>query len=357
MHRTQPTFLSVPGDNRLGLVVNLPPAIKGRGVNGLPPYAPVVGYDVDKYPAAPADWPRSEGTLASYFVAVRDGCGMWLDLNACRSHSHHVAAVVSIQGINPLTGRKTDKQELEKYQDDPSIEPWLRGYQNYLATTCTPSGLMWIDGFRAQDGTVRQYVFTKDESKGVAAQLIGVNRVFSIGVSFFLSKEPKPVQAERLRSMSFGSGGLISAEVPPVSKGIAWIGHGSSAVLNAYASQDSQCLDSVATYSASVSSKESRLLSAKGTRGAKGASGPHGHETRLISTSPVVPVERLEISAGAEISQQLYKDPSDLGFWQSEPFGTVVVNYAPQESIDQIIAAGVTPSSEGFLDQLDTGNL
>jgi hypothetical protein len=374
MNRIDKHMLLVPGDDRLGLIVNLPPAIKGRSINGLPPYAPVIGYDVDKYPAAPESWPRTEGTTAGYFIAVEDGKGMWLDFNMCARHRHHVAVVISIQGVNPLTGRKTDKRELERYADDPSVEPWLRGYQNYLATTCTPNGLLWIDGFRAQDGTVRQYVFTKDESKGVAAQLIGVNRVFAIGVSFFLSKEPKPEPKTIIREMSFGAtkgggGGLLG------SKGI-----GGQAVWIAHQSSSMDADDTPIGASLNFCSTDT------GSKGITGANGPAGIEGKLMSyvdeerssrklsvkgrsviqsrsepsrqlySGRVQEVDRLEISAGAQISQQLYKDAVEMSFWNPEPFGTVVVNYAPKELVDQILSAGETPSAEGFLDSIETGN-
>ena len=199
-------FMSVPGDPRLGFIVNLPPALSGEGVNTLPPYAPVRASKVDLFPGAPAEWPRSSGNTASYFIPIVEGRGMWLDFNRCFEHPHHVSVVVSIQGVNPLTGRKADKLELERYGTDDKVEEWLRGRQNYLATTSTPRGTLWIDGFRAADGTVRQYIFTKDEKKGVASQIIGVDRVFAIGVAFFLSKEPKPVEQPRGGRRNYGGG-------------------------------------------------------------------------------------------------------------------------------------------------------
>ena len=145
--------MSVPGDPRLGFTVNLPAALRGEQVHSLPPYAPVRASKVDCYPGAPAEWPRSTGNTASYFIPIVEGRGMWLDFNACWAHPHHVAIVVSIQGVNPLTGHKADKLELERYAMDSSVEEWLRGRQNYLSTTATPQGMLWIDGFRAADGT------------------------------------------------------------------------------------------------------------------------------------------------------------------------------------------------------------
>ena len=65
--------------------------------------------------------------------------------------------------------------------------------QNYLATTGTPVGMFWLDGFRTAEGQVKQYILTAEEIKGVAAQIIGDQRVFAIGVAFYKSKLPKPL--------------------------------------------------------------------------------------------------------------------------------------------------------------------
>jgi|GEM_PF-2191427 hypothetical protein len=111
-------FLSVPGDPRLGLVVNCPAALRGGGVHAVPPYVRVRASRVDCYPACPADWPRSTRSTSSWFVAIVAGRGMWRDFNRCRNHPHHATVVVSIQGVNPLTGRKADRLELGAYPDD-----------------------------------------------------------------------------------------------------------------------------------------------------------------------------------------------------------------------------------------------
>jgi hypothetical protein len=376
MLRDNPHFLSVPGDPKLGLTVNLSKALSGTDIYGLPPYAPVSGYFTDDYPAAPESWPRSSGSTASYFVGVKEGHGMWLDFNFCRHHSHHVAVVVSIQGINPLTGRKTSNLTLEKYPDDPSIEEWLRGYQNYLATTSTPNGRLWIDGFRAQDGTVRQYVFTKDESKGVAAQLIGVDRVFAIGATFYVSKTPKPPSQQHfLRSAGLiGASGpsgpsgeaLYSAKVKGVSY-TEWLAHTTTT--------NCSLIDAVSEskYSLAPEPDMSALMNSTGR--IKRRSGIGGLscdvEHRLASHEKVIqsavehamfmapveiqPEEKLEIAAGAQIQQTLYRDHEPLDFWQTEAAGVVIVNYAPQSVVDRILQAGAKPK-EGFLGALKVGH-
>ena len=335
--------LHVPNDPRLGFTVHLPAALAGDHVHGLPPYAPVCGYEVDLYPDAPQSWARTQGCTGGYFVGVREGCGMWLDFNVCRSHPHHVAVVVSIQGINPLTGRKTEGLQMERYPDDPTVEEWLRGYQNYLATTSTPLGYMWIDGFRARDGTVRQYVFTKDESRGVASQLIGVDRVFAIGAAFFVSREPKPEpKRETLRGVVHNPWHNVKGAP---SGPLQWIP------------------GTQVTYGSSTGAGEfqplTRLMSAS----------PNGEleiaSYNAMTASPAMPElpdiespaqERLEIAAGAQISQTLYRDHCPPAFWQTEAAGVVVVNYAPEEMVNRILAAGrIAKAAEGFLGGMKVG--
>lgn len=372
-------FMHVPGDPRLGLIVNCPAALEGGGVHGLPPHAPVRASRVDCYPGCPADWPRSSGNTSSWFVPIVEGRGMWLDFNPCWGHPHHVAVVVSIQGVNPLTGRKADKLELEAYKDDGEVEKWLRGRQNYLATTSTPRGLLWIDGFRAKDGTVRQYIFTREERRGVAAQLIGVDRVFAIGAAFFLSKEPKPPEVSRGDLMGSGLGwGAVPGATDTVWK--TSLGDSASGVfLNSTASGGGveHAYHMTASYCAEDASKGMRLISTKGAIGAKGAKGDVGSRkfsagpTYAAAASAMVPntevlrslkmlsmadAATLEIGAGAEIDQTLYKDTVGLEFWQPKCAGVVAISYAPADIIKMIFEAGEVAEPEGFLEKLEVGN-
>jgi hypothetical protein len=403
-------FLSVPGDPRLGLTVNLPAALAGGGLFGLPPYARVHGHRVDNYPACPEDWPRSTASMASYFIPIREGCGMWLDFNKCAAHPHHVAIVVSIQGVNPLTGRKADKLEMERYPDDPNVEAWLRGRQNYLSSVATPEGLMWIDGFRAKDGTVRQYVFAKDESRGVAAQIIGVDRVFAIGVAFFLSKEPKPPPPKVEERTTYGgmavqdyggalqdfdgvkgllgplgpkgtpgdwSGGTVTIPNSSITwtthmgvntaqytltSGMTKLGnitnHAGSTKAAAYCANSIPKVDGEQAFMFLAPEAAMQISRCLG----QDAAAPDGNLVRkgLISGQTAGEVwaetDRIEIAAGAEIQQELYRDTVGAEFWQAACAGIVAVSYAPVALVRKILAAGEAEEKEGFLEGLKVGN-
>ncbi|HJV32620.1 MAG TPA: hypothetical protein VJ694_01200, partial [Patescibacteria group bacterium] len=212
--------------NGLHCRINLPKArvsrYDGSGQEidqGLPEYAQRKAFKVDDCERAPADWMRSDPArkAASYFTAVKPEHGLWLDFNQNNGHAHDVAAIVSIQGVNAVTGQPVNSLALEQYNEVCPVHQvrfgaerlcQACGYkwpaQNYLASTGA-GHQFWLDGFRAKDGAVRQFVFTEDQSRGVAAAIIGKARSQAIGVAFYLSKALKPQPVYRSRG-----GGLES---------------------------------------------------------------------------------------------------------------------------------------------------
>jgi hypothetical protein len=294
--------------NGLFATINTPEALKGEGVCGLPPHAPVNAYVVDEYPACPETWMHGSAKASSYFCPVDAGKGMWFDFTANQSHKHHIAVVVSVQGINPVDGRKITALNLEQYKTKcpkhnidfvqdrfctKCKHKWPA--QSYIATTTGQT--LWIDGFRNEKGEVRQYVITEEEASGVAAQLIGEDRVFAIGFAFYKSKILKPKPVYSVRSMAF------AACAPP--------------------SLESLSLEDCA------------------------GNGPIRTRGR---------VKNLEIAAGARINQEVGVDPEELSFWEDEPTGLIYVNYVPTKIVEEILAAGKREEAkDGFLAGLKVG--
>lgn len=388
--------------NNLSVGINMPDALKSNGdgeneeSHGLPPYRPRRAFLVDEYPACPANWMRSSGRTKSYFVPLMEDTGLWLDFNGCSAHTHHVAVVVSIQGINAVTGLPCKDPQLEQYRDEcpKHKEPfgpdrlckkcnfkWPK--QNYLTTTATPSGQFWLDGFRAENGKVRQYVFTAAQIRSVAKAIVGEDRAFALGIGFFLSKEVRPRPAETmlrsfhtLDSGPCGEKGLMgpvgsmhmynaSFKDTLYDAGPASCSDMESPSLNFFEVDKCESNDtpiatagltsytcSMGSLSKSASGKKSRSLSAT-------AMNMKASVGKLISTSAPVTVKQMEIAAGARIDQQVHDDPNDLEFWQKEPDGLIVVNYCTQPEAMQIINAGkidLSGSKEGFLQNIPTGN-
>lgn len=306
---------------------------------GLPPYDPVEVHVVDEYPACPDDWMHGSGKASSYFCGVKPGRGMWFDFTPNQNHKHHVAVVVSVQGINPVTGHPTNndlgmslqqiKNKCPKHGCDLEQDRYCPkcGYklpaQNYIASTTGES--LWIDGFRNEKGEVRQYILTEEESRGVAAQIIKDQRVWAIGFAFYLSKEPKPQPAYATRNFAYG-GGMKTMSAAPTSFG--------------FAGDDDFALESMDSCEAAAAPVR--------TRGAVRAASAKRKATRA---------KKLEVGAGAKIDQEVGVDPEKIEFWEPEPAGLIYVNYAQPEIIAKIIEAGKRQEKEdGFLNQLNVGN-
>ena len=310
----------------LSCTLHMPRARESRFVDGaevgqsLPECNPRSAFLVDEYPSAPAGWLRSMRGLASYMVPVVTGHGLWLDFNGCAGHSNHVAVVISAQGINAISGLKSDTIRLEQYRNccPKHSTPFVAnrrcsqcGFewpaQNYLASTVTPPGHLWLDGFRNADGTTRQWVFTEDVRESVAAAVIGAERVHAIGIAFFLARNPKPpppppvepTWRHSVRSAGLGYGGGLKGG------GAMFLG------------RDLEFTGDFAV---------------------------------PVSAAPVTPRKRLEIKAGALIDQKIWPDDQPTDYYQDTPAGVIVINYTDPDTLLEVLQSGRSAASgEGFL--------
>ena len=337
---------------------------------GLPPHRPRTSLLTDKYPACPKDWMRSnpgcaeqkQAALKSYFVPVKENSGMWLDFNSNDNHTHHVAILISIQGINPITGLPFNGIQLEQYLEkcpkhNKPFGPdrfcadcnfkWPK--QNYLCSTGTPSGYLWLDGWRTADGVIRQYIITAEKAFGVANHIAGDKRVYSIGISFFLSKEPRPQQPTR--GIRYGSKivkdpwqnpnpGAIYTKSSSGYSALSDITLKKMSSLNEN-SEVLMCHHALDLSSASASEIEPEGFAAAAASNADEL-GSKGLICSPLRSTPVsqVQVKKLEIGKGAMIRQQVYDDPYGLDFWQDHEAGTIVINYATEINIIEILKGG-----------------
>lgn len=369
--------------------VNTP---KARTSNepGLPGYAPRGGYLVDEYPACPSHWLRSKGSTASYFVAVEEETGLWLDFNKTLLFTpQHVALVVSIQGINAVTGLPCEDAQLEQYVEKcpkhkTEFGPkrfckacnfqWPK--QNYVCTTGTPSGSFWIDGFRAVDGIVRQYVFTKNKERGVANAILGDQRVFAIGISCFLSKTARPAPAPSVLR-GFGSKLNYCGDEPASYAGLSKTYKKSLELGDVVMDKGLDSDGPTAIYSCAVADMTGL---ASGSKGLMKSHSPTAHlsadnasysakvtgrltsRVNVLSSFPVVnqvTVQQVEVAAGTKIDQMIHDDPHPLDFWNDKPESIMVVNYALVVDAQKILEGGridLSGSSDGFLQNIPVGN-
>jgi len=382
---------------------NMPSALEDQEFSqGLPPYEKRKFYLSDEYPAVPKNWVPSEGRKTSYFVPVKEGEGMWLDFNKNCHHKYEVAIVISVQGVNPITGMPCTSPRLEQYIDkcpkhDTTFGPHRYckecGYkwpkQNYLCTTGTPDGNLWLDGFRTADGVVRQYILTMDKIKGVAANILKEDRVFAVGVSFFLSVSPKPVvqQTHHLRRAKLGGGaklyscnykmggstkGLISKGLTStdswndntiytndVSKGctVTASSLGPCADAGAACSEESEpCFASAPKLDGNLNRLcEISDIEDDENKVAQACISP----TASMRSVRSVNVKKVEVGAGANINQQVHADPEPLEFWRKEPESVICINYALESDCEKIIRKGkisLEGHKESFLKEIPVGN-
>ena len=414
--------------NGLVATINTPEALKGEDVYNLPPYDECPAFNVDKYPACPPNWMHGSDKASSYFVPVRSGRGMWFDFTQNEHHSHHVAVVISVQGVNPITGQRVKELNLEQYRNKcPVHDVDFQGFrfcpecgyswpaQNYLANTS--SAIFWIDGFRNEQGQVRQYIITEEEIRSVAKAIIGDDRVYAIGFAFYLSKNPK--QKLMARQVPFGGkkeswlgklsnvikGFPASSTISPsvrVDQEDYWIPTRNSGVslpdqivLNTpipsqincslppmtmpcmsvpenpgYPNDDACSLQQLASGDANLDifystqydpntgeeySMETGEVVLRDTNNFVDLSGVPNRNSRVYSRKALE--TQLEIGAGAKISQEIGIDPQSIEFWQSEPAGMIYVNYVTPEKAKEIIAAGErAEKKEGFLQGIPVGN-
>lgn len=303
--------------NGLSCTLHMPKATasrfdeRGKEITSrLAPSAPVTVYAVDDFPACPREWEGSDikNGVACYFFKAEPGHMVWLDLNGNGHNAHHVAAIIAAQGLNAISGRKTENPaRLEQYLTDCPVHgtrfeanKYCRscGYewpaQNYLATTTTPYGRFWRDGFRGADGKTREFLFTEEVERGVAANIIGDARIDAFGVALFTSKEPKPEPVYRGATR----GGPVLESLGPQTLG--------------------------------------------GARRGMRSAAPKG----------------LEVGAGALVHQNVDPDDRRLDYWNDAPAGVIRIFYADADLFAEIVGSGVggTGGSEGFLGGIPVGN-
>jgi hypothetical protein len=349
---------------------NSPEAVMGEGLNGLPPYRQIQSELVDDYENCPNSWMKSDSKIKSYFVGVEKKHGMWLDFNKCRSHEHDIAILISIQGINPITGLVYEDKLIHHLDNCPKCNKPFGlnrhcedcGYQwpkqNYLCTTGTPDGRLWLDGFRTIDGEIRQYVFTDEIIKGVAANIIGDKRVFAIGISFFKSKEKKkfnPIYGNGYKfkykhgksDWTLTKTGDIPDDVPEITwddvPGITWI---SQQDKNTH---DINFISSNTGVAESAYYCQTSLTCDSNARGIlRGNTKSVNFKSNLTFDEPT----QIEIGAGNKINQKIYDDPKDLNYWEEEPIAKICINYCAKELFDEITSSGkrdYNKNKDGFL--------
>ena len=361
--------------NGLTVGFNMPKARKGSDICPLPPYRQRTPYLVDKFPSCPNNWMRSEGKMKSYFVPVVEDDGMWFDFNNNYNNTHHVAIVISVQGVNPITGLPCQDAQMEQYIEEcPKHKikfgpdryckkcnyKWPK--QNYICTTSTPRGNLWLDGFRTAEGIVRQYILTSEKIRGVASNIIGKDRVYAVGISFFLSKDKKPElnnSSGVFRGMIMNEGCSIYhyPQSDPYSYHPEW--DNNSTLDNFYNTSISCCSNSYDGPSFSHSTISKSKCGENSIKASVKLSKKSALSKLSSKTTPIKQTKNLEVGAGSKISQDIYDDTEKLDYWHDESEAIICINYCNESDAIDIIERGeidLEGSEDGFLQGIPVGN-
>jgi hypothetical protein len=172
------------------------PRLKGTQVHDLPPGTAIEVHATDEFEHPLPHWLKGPG---NFVVPVGKEDGLWFDFRL--SDSENTAVVLSIKGMNPISGKRSNGFSLERYETRCPVHDLdfegIRfckecGYkwpaQNYIAAP----NIAWFDGFFT-NGKVRQFFFTEDMARSIPEHVIGKeDTVPAFGFAFYRTKVYRP---------------------------------------------------------------------------------------------------------------------------------------------------------------------
>jgi hypothetical protein len=177
----------------------------GDKVHGLPPGSALPVYHVDEFVKVPETWMKGPGV---FVVPVRPNKGLWFNFRM--NDEANTAVILTVKGANPITGLPTSGFHLERY-DDKCPKHGCAFMADRFCPECNykwpdrgylSGSPLWWDGFRSDDGTVRQFFFTEEELRDVASAMIGKeNTVPAFGFAFYSSKVPRALVPRTTRGV------------------------------------------------------------------------------------------------------------------------------------------------------------
>lgn len=368
----------------------------GSGPHSLPPGNPVDVYPVDAFKEPLSSWISGPG---NYVVPVDPDWGLWFDWT--KNDWTNTAVLLSIKGMNPITGQRTNGFALERYIERCPIhdKPFKDGLfceecnfkwpdQNYV----TYPNKLWWDGFRTSDGKVRQFFFTEDLAKSIPELVIGKeDTVPAFGFAFFKPKKPRESIIQTHMNETFKQPIFMSN----VSKNYVVLDSMSKSFDTLYESSCSESADmscdepkpmtlSAGTLKKSTTKSSSNLrgllrsCNVSNTIGqplkksvsayysapvAGGASCDCESSVNFSDSELVQPEQKrltteVGVGAGAEIIQNLTVDPLNVSDWNDKPDSVMRLFFVFVDQFNMIKEKGMkdlTGEKEGFLSGLPVG--
>lgn len=321
----------------------------GNHTFGLPPGEALPVYKVSDFIKKSESWVDDAG---SYVIAVRSDKGLWFNWTA--NDPRNTAILPSVKGCNPITGQKIDGFGLESYKkkcpihgneltDDLYCDEC--GYkwapQNYV---CAPNTL-WLDGLCDTQGTVRQFFFTEDMKRDVAAAMIGKeNTVPAFGFAFYTPKEKRmsvklnndgtfsPVQEHNIFNAYLSSNTTINALNFSLDTCKQRKGGGNDIVV---CKSLSNSISNVSMYSSSLCDANEHVLSFAETI----------HEYN----------KEVAVGAGAQIEQVIKRDTYTVDSWKDEPDAVMRIYFVFEDEFNQYASHGFKGSLGSMLNGIPVG--
>lgn len=341
----------------------------GNDVFGLPPGKALPVYKVSDFIKKSDTWMDDSGC---YVVPVKPDKGLWFNWSG--NDVRNTCVLPSVKGCNPITGQKIDGFTLESYQkkcpvhgtDLKDLYCEECGYkwapQNYVSAP----NILWWDGFRDEDGKVRQFFFTEDMKRDVASAMLGKeNTVPAFGFAFFAPKEPR-------MSVRYNKDGTFTRLDKPRSATMnATLSSTSTAILNKWAKEKTarakgpnvlyscstsatsfdippsiQCMSNNLMDQAEYGSPRGIKLSKGviGDPGPRGAVGELGDasvfmafaDTHIVEESP----KEVAVGAGAQIEQTIDRDYYGVETWKDEPDAVMRIYFVFEDEFKEYAKHG-----------------
>jgi hypothetical protein len=355
--------------------------LTGNGPHGLPPGNPVDVFPVDAFEQPLSSWIAGPG---NYVVPVDPDWGLWFDWTD--NDWTNTAVLLSIKGMNPITGQRTNGFMLERYKERCPIhdEPFKDGLfcekcnfkwpdQNYV----TYPNKLWWDGFRTADGKVRQFFFTEDLAKSVPELVIGKeDTVPAFGFAFYRPKTLREVINQKHLNVThqspiyFGSTKCSSSVQDSCfalysTKSTTKSAQRFGAVLKKSSwlpITDGPATESVYFSNATACAAGGSAVNLDSTRGGNIII-PESHQVpdvqyRAADFEHKPRTTEVGVGAGAEILQSLTVDPLNVSDWKDKPDSVMRLFFVFVDQFNAIKEKGMkdlTGELEGFLSGLPVG--
>jgi hypothetical protein len=340
--------------------------LTGLGTHELPLGTPIETLPVDEFKEPLSHWIKGAG---NYVVPVDSDWGLWFDFTL--NDRMNTAVLLSIKGMNPVTGQRTNGLGLERYEEKCPIHDvkfkdglfcekcnYKWPYQNYISHP----NVLWWDGFRSSDGKVRQFFFTEDMAKSVPELVIGKeDTVPAFGFAFFRPKVTRGAVGQKTRSGIISSYNEIKycKSSAPSHK---FLGSGSN--LESLNEQKTSDIKNISDSMMSLCCDSLSELPQVACAVACAAAPVEYVETlsfiqeRCVEKKSRSKNAEVGVGAGAEISQSLQIDPLKVNDWENEPASVMRLYFVFIEQFEEIKSKGLVDligQKEGYLSGLPVG--